>query len=134
MYAMDSLDNSASTVSFYLDTVAPVGKVTNSSGTTISNGGYTNKAVKYTATDTGGVSYLQVKTPGSSSWSSYTSGTSLSSSYGWYTFRAVDKAGNISTEYKVYYVSLAEAAIFEYAFKLGARLTHEALIDSQEKE
>ena len=103
MYAMDSLDNSASTVSFYLDTVAPVGKVTNSSGTTISNGGYTNKAVKYTATDTGGVSYLQVKTPGSSSWSSYTSGTSLSSSYGWYTFRAVDKAGNISTEYKVYY-------------------------------
>lgn len=32
------------------------------------------------------------------------------------------------------YVSLAEAAIFEYAFKLGARLIHEALIDSQEKE
>ena len=32
------------------------------------------------------------------------------------------------------YVSLAEAAIFEYAFKLGARLTHEALIDSHEKE
>ena len=29
------------------------------------------------------------------------------------------------------YVSLAEAAIFEYAFKLGARLTHEALIDEQ---
>ena len=103
MYALDNLDNAASTVSFYLDTVAPVGKVTNSSGNTISNGGYTNKAVKYTATDTGGVSYLQVKTPGSSSWTSYTSGTSLSSSYGWYTFRAVDKAGNISTEYKVYY-------------------------------
>ena len=32
------------------------------------------------------------------------------------------------------YISLAEAAIFEYAYKLGARLTHEALIDSQEKE
>ena len=30
------------------------------------------------------------------------------------------------------YVSLAEAAVFEYAFKLGARLTHEALIDNQE--
>ena len=103
MYALDNLDNAASTVSFYLDTVAPVGKVTNSSGSTISNGGYTNKAVKYTATDTGGVSYLQVKTPGSTSWTSYTSGTSLSSSYGWYTFRAVDKAGNTSTEYKVYY-------------------------------
>ena len=32
------------------------------------------------------------------------------------------------------YVSLAETAIFEYAYKLGARLTHEALIDSQKKE
>jgi len=103
VYALDPMDNSTSAKSFYMDTVAPVGKVTNSSGTTISNGGYTNKAVKYTATDTGGVSYLQVKTPGSSSWTSYTSGTALSSSYGWYTFRAVDKAGNISTEYKVYY-------------------------------
>ena len=103
VYALDPMDNSTSAKSFYMDTVAPVGTVTNSSGTTISNGGYTNKAVKYAATDTGGVSYLQVKTPGSSSWSSYTSGTSLSSSYGWYTFRAVDKAGNISTEYKVYY-------------------------------
>ena len=103
VYALDPMDNSTSAKSFYMDTVAPVGKVTNSSGTTISNGGYTNKAIKYTATDTGGVSYLQVKTPGSSSWSSYTSGTSLSSTYGWYTFRAVDKAGNISTEYKVYY-------------------------------
>ena len=32
------------------------------------------------------------------------------------------------------YVSLAEAAIFEYAFKLGAKLTHESLIDNQENE
>ena len=103
VYALDPMDNSTSAKSFYMDTVAPVGKVTNSSGSTISNGGYTNKAVKYTATDTGGVSYLQVKKPGSSSWTSYTSGTSLSSTYGWYTFRAVDKAGNTSTEYKVYY-------------------------------
>ncbi len=103
LYALDPMDNSTSAKSFYMDTVAPVGKVTNANGSTISNGGYTNSAVKYTATDTGGVSYLQVKTPGSSSWSSYTSGTSLSSAYGWYTFRAVDKAGNISTEYKVYY-------------------------------
>ena len=103
VYALDPMDNSTSAKSFYMDTIAPVGKVTNSSGSTISNGGYTNKAVKYTATDTGGVSYYQVKTPGSSSWASYTSGTALSSSYGWYTFRAVDKAGNISTEYKVYY-------------------------------
>lgn len=103
LYAEDNLDNESTVYSFYMDTVAPVGKVTNSSGTTIANGGYTNKAIKYTATDTGGVSYYQVKTPGSSSWTSYTAGTVLSSSYGWYTFRAVDKAGNISEEYKVYY-------------------------------
>ena len=102
-YAVDDNGTSNSTVSVYLDTVAPVGKITNSSGSTISSGGYTNKAVKFTATDTGGVSYYQVKTPGSSSWASYTSGTALSSSYGWYIFRAVDKAGNISPEYKVYY-------------------------------
>lgn len=98
---------SSSTVSVYLDTVAPVGKVTNSSGTTISNGGYTNKPVKYTATDTGGVSYCQVKNPGSSTWSTYTAGTALSASHGWYTFRSVDKAGNTSSEYKVYYDSTA---------------------------
>lgn len=103
LYAKDNMDNEATEVSFYMDTVAPVGTVTNSSGATIANGGYTNKAVKYTATDEGGVSYYQVKTPGASSWSSYTAGTALSSSYGWYTFRAVDKAGNISEEYKVYY-------------------------------
>lgn len=102
-YATDDCGTSNSTVSVYLDTVAPVGTITNSSGTTITSGGYTNKAVKFTATDAGGVSYYQVKTPGSSSWASYTSGTALSSSYGWYTFRAVDKAGNISSEYKVYY-------------------------------
>ncbi len=105
-YATDGYQ-STSTYSVYLDTVAPVGKVTNSSGTTISNGGYTNKPVKYTATDTGGVFYYQVKNPGSSSWSSYTSGTALSASTGWYTFRAVDKAGNTSSEYKVYYDATA---------------------------
>jgi len=94
---------STSTYKVYLDTVAPVGKITNSSGTTLSSGSYTNKPVKYTATDTGGISYLQVKNPGSSSWTTYSSGTALSSATGWYTFRAVDKAGNISSESKVYY-------------------------------
>ena len=94
---------STSTYKVYLDTVAPVGTIKNSSGTTLASGSYTNKPVKYTATDTGGVSYLQVKNPGSSSWSTYSSGTALSSATGWYTFRAVDKAGNVSSESKVYY-------------------------------
>ena len=81
---------STSTYKVYLDTVAPVGKITNSSGTTLSSGSYTNKPVKYTATDTGGINYLQVQMPGSSSWTSYSSGTALSSATGWYYFRAVD--------------------------------------------
>ena len=102
-YAVDEASNTSATAKIYLDTVAPVGKITNSSGTTIASGGYTNKPVKYTATDTGGVSYYQVKNPGSSSWSSYAAGTALSSATGWYTFRAVDKAGNVSGESKVYY-------------------------------
>lgn len=106
-YAVDKYNNSNSVVKLYLDTVAPVGKVTNSSGTTISNGGYTNKPVKYSATDTGGVSYYQVNDPGSFSWSSYTANAALSASTGWYTFRAVDKAGNTSSEYKVYYDATA---------------------------
>lgn len=101
-YAVDTLGATCSTVNVYLDTVKPVGKVT-SNGTTVANGGYTNKSFYYTATDTGGVSYLQYKTPSSSTWISYTSGTSLSGTNGWYYFRAVDKAGNISDEYKVCY-------------------------------
>ena len=98
---------STSTYSVYLDTVAPVGTITNSSGTTLASGSYTNKPVKYTATDTGGINYLQVQTPGSSSWSTYSSGTALSSATGWYYFRAVDKAGNISSTSSVYYDATA---------------------------
>ena len=51
----------------------------------------------------GSIPMMPLKNPGSSSWSSYTANTALSASTGWYTFRAVDKAGNTSTEYKVYY-------------------------------
>ncbi len=112
MYARDDLGTTNSTVSFYMDTIKPVGKVT-SNGSTISNGGYTSNSFYYTASDTGGVSYLQYKTPSSSSWSSYTSGTSISGTNGWYTFRAVDKAGNISDEYKVCYdTSIPSATLY----------------------
>ena len=102
-YAVDDNGTSNSTVSVYLDTVIPTGKVTNASGSTISNGGYANSAIKYSATDTGsGISYLQYKKPGSTSWTSYTSGTAVTG-YGWHTWRAVDRAGNTSAEYTVYY-------------------------------
>ena len=102
-YAVDDKGTSNSTVSVYLDTVIPTGKVTNASGSTISNGGYANSAIKYTASDTGsGISYLQYKKPGSSSWATYTSGTAVTGT-GWHTWRAVDRAGNTSAEFKVYY-------------------------------
>ena len=96
-YAKDKAGNTSSTYYLYLDTSKPTGTIKNSSGTAIS--GYTNGAFSYTATDTGsGVSYLQYKKPGSSSWLSYTSGTTIASTAtnGQYQFRAVDKAGNIS--------------------------------------
>lgn len=103
LYAKDYYDNINSTVSVYLDTEKPIGSVRNSSGSVVSNGGYTNKKISYTASDTGGVKTYQYKMPTSSSWYSYTSGTQVGSSNGWYTFRATDKAGNVSDEYKVYY-------------------------------
>lgn len=103
IYAEDSIGNTNSTVSFYLDTVLPVGKVTNASGATIANGGYANSAIKYTATDSGsGVTGYQYKKPGATSWASYTSGTAVTGT-GWHTWRSHDKAGNYSEEYKVYY-------------------------------
>jgi len=101
-YASDGYQSS-STYSVYLDTVSPTGTIKNSSGSTLSSGSYTNSPIKYSATDTGGVSYCQVLTPGSSSWANYSAGTALSSSQGWYYFRAVDKASNTSSTSSVYY-------------------------------
>ena len=106
-YAEDDGGNYTSTVRVYLDTIAPVGTIKDSSGSTLSSGSYTNKPVKYTATDTGGISYLQVQLPNSSSWTSYASGTELSEYYGWYYFRAVDKAGNVSATLGVCYDPIA---------------------------
>ena len=105
-YAGDGYQ-STGTYSVYLDTVYPVGYITNSSGTSLSSGSYTNKPVIYTASDKGGVSYCEVFLPNASSWSSYAAGTALSSYQGWYYFRAVDKAGNVSGYSSVYYDATA---------------------------
>ena len=97
-YAKDKAGNTSRTYFLYLDTVKPTGTIKNSSGAEIT-GSYTNQAFSYSATDSGsGISYLQYKKPGSSSWLTYTSGTRISASAasGTYQFRAVDKAGNIS--------------------------------------
>ena len=106
VYAEDSIGNATSTVSFYLDTVAPVGKVKTSGGTTLASGAYTNQSIKYSATDTGGIYQLQYKKPGATSWATYTANT-LVSGTGLHTWRAVDKAGNISTETSVYYDAIS---------------------------
>ena len=97
-YAKDKAGNTSATYYLYLDTVKPTGTIKNSNGTEIT-GSYTNQTFSYSATDSGsGISYLQYKKPGSSSWLSYTSGTTISSTAtnGQYQFRAVDKAGNES--------------------------------------
>ncbi len=105
--ATDEAIQTNSTVSVYLDTVLPVGKVTNASGNTVANGGYASSAIKYTATDSGsGVYGYQYKKPGATSWSSYTSGTAVTGT-GWHTWRSYDKAYNYSEEYKVYYDATA---------------------------
>lgn len=103
-YAKDKAGNQSSTYYVYLDSTKPTGVIKNSSGTTLT-GSYVNTAFNYTASDGGsGISYLQYKTPSSSSWTTYTSGTTIAASAtgGTYQFRAVDKAGNISETKSIY--------------------------------
>ncbi len=111
-YAVDDLGQASSTVSVYLDTVAPDGTITTSGGTTLANNAYTNQTVSYTATDTGGISYHQYKKPGATTWATYTAGTTVSG-LGWHTFRSVDKAGNVSEESQAYIDTvLPEGGVF----------------------
>lgn len=103
-YAVDNAGNQSSTYYVVYDSTAPTGVIRSSSGTTLTSQ-YTNSAFYYTATDaSSGISYLQYKTPSSSSWLTYTSGTNIpaTSANGKYTFRAVDKAGNTSEEKSIY--------------------------------
>ena len=102
-YAVDKAGNQSSYYYVYYDNVVPTGTIKGTSGT-LSSGSYTNKAFSYSATDSGsGINYLQYKKPGSSTWTSYTSGTTIpaTSTNGWYYFRAYDNAGNVSAESSV---------------------------------
>lgn len=88
----------------HYDIFAPTGNFYNSSGTKISSY-YYNNAFYYKATDEGeGISYVQYKKPSSSTWTTYTNGSTIArtSGNGVYTFRAVDKQGNISSESSIY--------------------------------
>lgn len=102
-YAQDYLDAASSTASVCLDTIAPVGTVKHSGGTKVANGGYTGNPFSYTATDNLKMWKYQVKKPTDTTWQNYNAGTMLSGTYGWYYFRAIDFAENVSEEYKVYY-------------------------------
>ena len=102
-YAVDKAGNQSSYYYVYYDNVVPTGTIKGTSGT-LSSGSYTNKAFSYSATDSGsGINYLQYKKPGSSTWTSYMSGTTIpaTSTNGWYYFRAYDNAGNVSAESSV---------------------------------
>ena len=99
-YAKDKAGLQSSTYYVYLDTVNPVGKFVGENNSVIQSGSTISQTFSYSATDSGsGISTIQYKTPSSSVWKTYTSGTKITSSSekGVYTFRATDKAGNVTT-------------------------------------
>ena len=108
-YVMDNAYNTSPIYYVYYDAVAPIGTIYNSSGTAITATHY-NDAFYYKATDEGfGVSYHQYKTPGASSWSNYTAGTTIAktATNGTYTFRTIDLLGNVSEEVSIYLDTVA---------------------------
>ena len=102
-YAVDTVGNSSTIVSRYLDTIAPVGKVTNQDEDVIANGSATNMPFIYSATDARSVAKVEYKSPAVTTWTTYPGNVSILKSDGWYYFRATDEAGNVSDEYRVYY-------------------------------
>lgn len=81
-YAKDNVGNRSATYYVYLDSKLPVGTIKNASGTTLTKE-YTNGAFSYSATDGGsGINYLQYKKPSGTTWTSYTSGASISGKLG----------------------------------------------------
>ena len=108
-YVMDNAYNTSPIYYVYYDAVAPIGTIYNSSGTAITSTHY-NDAFYYRATDEGfGISYHQYKTPGASSWSNYTAGTTIpkTATNGWYTFRTIDMLDNVSEEVSIYLDTVA---------------------------
>lgn len=114
-YAEDNVGNKSSTYYVYLDTVAPSGTFSLTNGNTIASGGSTKEAFSFSATDSGsGVSKIEYKTPGSSTWQNYTTGTVIqpTSTQGLYSFRATDKSGNIST----YMMTVADSCVNGHSY------------------
>ena len=93
----------------YYDAVLPIGKFYDTSGNEITSA-YYNDAFCYKATDEGfGMNYRQYKTPGTTTWQTYSDGAQIAktATNGTYTFRAIDLLGNISEESTIYLDSVA---------------------------
>lgn len=96
----DAVENS-STYTFTIDKTSP------SLSTDVSNGGYTNKQVTMSVSDAN-FEKLYYKTPGASSWSSYSSDTyNIGTANGLWQFYATDKAGNESRVYSFTFDNVA---------------------------
>ena len=102
------------TTSFGIDTTAPTGTLYGGD-TRLSDGATTSEAVSFEATDArSGLDALYVQKPGSSSYSTYRSGTKLTAK-GKYSFYCTDKAGNRSG---IYTVTLEDAHAHQYTAKV----------------
>ena len=97
VYAVDSLGQKSEEFTFYYDDGVPIGTLYGGTATKTS-GSYTNASyVKYTASDSySGIANCYVKMPNTSYYTSYLSGTQLTTE-GEYCFYAVDKSGNRSS-------------------------------------
>lgn len=104
VYAVDAVGNQTDIVSVYYDDIKPTG-ILSSGGTTISSGSYINESFSFSSVDQGsGIEKIFYKTPVSEDYQPYLAGTIIpkNSENGWYSFYAVDKAGNISDISSVY--------------------------------
>ncbi|MCI2110845.1 MAG: hypothetical protein LKK13_00660 [Bacilli bacterium] len=103
-YAVDSLGNRSADYTVRVDTYSPNGQLY-ANGVAISSGSYVNTSFSYSVSDSGsGLNTVLYKTPSSSSFVSYSSGSIIPSNSGdgWYQFYAVDNAGNVSSTLKVF--------------------------------
>ncbi len=102
-YAVDTLGNESQAVYRYVDTIAPIGKLTSKSGAMLINGGATDEEFVYSAKDETSSVRLEYKTPNASTWASYAQSSAVLGEDGWYAFRSTDTAGNVSEEFRIFY-------------------------------
>ena len=103
-YAVDKAGNQSATFSVYYDSTVPT------ISSSVTSGSYTSKKIIISSSDSGsGFATLYYKTPGSGSYSSQTTSTYTigNAGDGAYSIYVVDRAGNQSSTYTIYYDSTA---------------------------